>query len=97
MTNEMVYEKVLRRLCVTEQELRSASRRQEVVDARCLMAAMLLRQPLMTQKSVAAILGVSQAAVSHLLKRHEGLLETDRNYRRKWTMVRGERVLPPRD
>ena len=97
MTNEMVYQKVLRTLGVTEKELLGNCRRRDLVDARCMLAAMLMKQPLMTQKSVAAILGVSQAAVSHLLKRHEGLLETDRNYRRKWTMVRGERVLPPRD
>ena len=87
MTNEMVYLRVLRKLGVTERELLGRCRRQGLVDARCLMAAALMGQPLMNQKGVARILGVSQAAVSHLLKRHEALMETDAEYKNKWNNI----------
>ena len=89
MTNEMLYLKVLRKLGVTERELLGRCRRQGLVDARCLMAAALMGQPLMNQKGVARILGVSQAAVCHLLKRHEALMEVDEGYRKKWERVTG--------
>ena len=84
MTNEMLYQKVLKRLGVTEQELRSSCRRQGLVDARCLMAAALMKQPLMTQKEVARIMGTNQGTVSKMLTRHKALLATDPAYRRKW-------------
>ena len=87
MTDEMVYQRVLRTLGVTEKELLGNCRRRDLVDARCLMAAVLMKQPLMTQKGVAKILGVSQAAVHHLLKRHEELMEVEAAYRRKWTAI----------
>ena len=88
MTNEMLYLKVLRKLGVTERELLGRCRRQGLVDARCLMAAALMGQPLMNQKGVARILGVSQAAVSHLLKRHEALMSSDATYRGKWELIK---------
>ena len=87
MTNEMLYQKVLKRLGVSEQELRSSCRRQGLVDARCLMAAALMKQPLMTQKVVARIMGTNQANVSKLLGRHRSLMEVDTSYRLKWEKV----------
>ncbi len=87
MTNEMVYQRVLRTLGVTEKDLLGNCRRRELVDARCLMAAMLMKQPLMTQKDVAKVLGVTQANVSKLLGRHRNLVEVDAGYRVKWEKV----------
>lgn len=91
MTNEMVYQRVLRTLGVTEKDLLGNCRRRELVDARCLMAAMLMKQPLMRQKDVAKVLGVTQANVSKLLGRHQNLVEVDASYRVKWEKVKGER------
>lgn len=87
MTNEMLYQKVLKRLGVTEQELRSSCRRQGLVDARCLMAAVLMKQPLMTQKEVARIMGTNQGTVSKMLTRHESLMSVDATYRMKWDKI----------
>ena len=84
MTNEMLYQKILRRLGVTEHELLGPSRRQGLVDARCLMAAALMRQPLMNQTTVARTLSSTQGAVSKMLTRHDALLDTDHSYRLKW-------------
>ncbi len=83
----MIYQKVLRRLKVTEKELRGRCRRQDLVDARCMMAAALLNQPLTRQGDVAKILNVSQAAISHLMLRHESLLDADESYRKKWEAI----------
>lgn len=91
MTNEMVYQRVLRTLGVTEKDLLGNCRRRELVDARCLMAAMLMKQPLMRQKDVSKVLGISQAAVHHLLGRHQDMLEVDAGYQVKWEKVKGER------
>lgn len=87
MTNEMLYERVLRRLAVTERELLGHCRRQDLVDARCLVAAALMRQPLTRQQDVAQILGTSQSVVSRWLSRHHDLLETDAGYRWKWSRI----------
>lgn len=87
MTNEMLYQKVLKRLGVAEQELRSSCRRQGLVDARCLMAAALMKQPLMTQKVVARIMGTNQGTVSKMLTRHESLMTVDATYRMKWDKI----------
>ncbi len=89
MTNEMVYQKVLRRLGVTERDLLGNCRRRDLVDARCLMAAALMKQPLMRQKDVAKVLGGTQANVSKMLGRHQNLLEVDAGYRLKWVKVKG--------
>jgi predicted transcriptional regulator len=53
------------------------------------MAAMLMKQPLMRQKDVAKVLGVTQANVSKLLGRHQNLVEVDAGYRNKWVKVNG--------
>lgn len=87
MTNDALYQKALRRLGITERELLGHRRSQHLVDARCLVAAALMHQPLMRQQDVAAILGISQAAVSHLLARHRDLLEVDTNYQRKYELI----------
>lgn len=87
MTNEMVYQRVLRTLGVTEKDLLGNCRRRELVDARCLMAAMLMKQPLMTQKEIARILCIKQGSVSKMLGRHQDMLEVDASYRLKWEKV----------
>ena len=87
MTNEMLFDKVLRRLRLSEKDIRSRRRTQSLVDARCLLAAALMRQPLINQQQVAAILGISQGAVSKMLARHEDLLQVDPLYRNKWNSI----------
>lgn len=84
MTNDMLYQKVLRKLGVTEKELLGGCRRQGLVDARSLMAAALMGQPLMNQKDVAQILHTTQGAVSKMLAKHEALMTTDPVYKNKW-------------
>lgn len=73
---------------VKEKEFRSRNRRQDLVDARCLVAAALISQPFMRQEDVAGILGTTQATVSHMLARHSDLLQVDFTYKRKWETVK---------
>ena len=87
MTTERIYEKTLARLGVTAKQLRSRRHRQAYVDARSLVAAVLMQQPFMRQQDVATLLGTSQSAVSQLLVRHKNLLEVDFDYQRKWRTV----------
>lgn len=87
MTNDMVYQRVLRRLGITDKELRGDCRRRDLVDARCLMAAALMNQPLMTQAEVARIMGVNQGTVSKMLARHEDLMAVDAIYKIKWNSI----------
>ncbi len=89
MTNEMVYQKVLRALGVTEKDLLGNCRRSDLVDARCLMAAALMKQPLMTQKEVARIMGTNQETVNKMLTKHESLMALDATYKMKWLKVNG--------
>ena len=72
---------------ITLEELRSGSRKQHLVDARSLVAAMLMQQRFTRQQDVAELLGISQAAVSHLLVRHNDLLQVDPKHQRKWERV----------
>jgi len=71
-------------LGVTMEELRSGGRRQRLVDARSLVTAALLSQSFTRQQDVAQLLGLSQGAVSALMKRHGKLMESDKEYRGKW-------------
>lgn len=87
MTNEMVYQRVLRTLGVTEKDLLGNCRRRELVDARCLMAAMLMKQPLMTQKEIARILCIKQGSVSKMLSKHDELMKVDTTYVIKWNRI----------
>ena len=72
---------------ITLEELRSGSRKQHLVDARSLVAALLMQQRFTRQQDVAELLGISQAAVSHLLVRHKNLMEVDPKYQRKSQIV----------
>ena len=71
-------------LGVTMEELRSGGRRQRLVDARSLVTAALMSQSFTRQQDVAQLLGLSQGAVSALMKRHGKLMESDREYQEKW-------------
>lgn len=77
-------------LGVTMEELRSGGRRQRLVDARSLVTAALLSQSFTRQQDVAQLLGLSQGAVSALMKRHGKLMESDREYQEKWKEITGE-------
>ena len=89
--SSQVNEKVMNRLKqmmdtlgVTMEELRSGCRRQRLVDARSLVTAALMSQSFTRQQDVAQLLGLSQGAVSALMKRHGKLMESDREYQEKW-------------
>jgi len=46
-----------------------------------------MKQPLMTQKVVARIMGTNQGTVSKMLTRHESLMTVDATYRMKWDKI----------
>ena len=71
------------KLGVTVEDLLSHCRKAELVDARCMVAALLMNRPCMRQQDVAPILDISQAAVSKLLTRHLQMLRYT-NYRLQW-------------
>ena len=72
---------------VTLKELRSGNRKQHLVDARSMVAAALMQQQFTRQQDIAELLGISQAAVSHLLVRHRNLVEVDPKYQRQWERI----------
>lgn len=75
--------KMMESIGISLEELRGRGRQQKLVDARSLVAAVLMSQPFTRQQDVAELLGISQSAVSHLLKRHRELMEVDEVYKRK--------------
>lgn len=72
------------KLGVTEEAILGHCRKADLVDARCMVAAVLIEIPRVRQQDVAQLLGISQAAVSKLLRRHRDLLGVDVYYRSKW-------------
>ena len=78
-----------RRLRVTSDELLSRCRRQDLVDARCLTAAWMMLLPGIRQRDVAALLTVSQAAVSKFLVRHKDMLYYA-EYQQRWEKLKSE-------
>ena len=77
-------------LGVTLIDLQSRCRRVDLVDARCLVAATLMRKPHVRQQDIADLFGISQAAVSKLLVRHRNLVESDRAYRQRWEGLKAQ-------
>lgn len=78
---------LLEKLEVTKEDIRSSSRKPHIVDARCMMAAYLIGLPSVRQVDIAAILAVSQVAVSKMLKRHSDSVKYYPPYRRKWEAI----------
>ena len=78
--------RLLEKLEVTMEEVRS-SKRKPHLDARCMMAAYLIGLPSVRQVDIAAILAVSQVAVSKMLKRHDVSVKFHPPYRRKWESI----------
>lgn len=79
--------RLLAKLEVTMEEVRSSKRKPHLVDARCMMAAYLIGLPSVRQVDIAAILAVSQVAVSKMLKRHDVSVKFHPSYRRKWETI----------
>lgn len=79
--------RLLEKLEVTMEEVRSSKRKPHLVDARCMMAAYLIGLPSVRQVDIAAILAVSQVAVSKMLKRHDVSVKFHPPYRRKWEAI----------
>ncbi len=79
--------RLLAKLEVTMEEVRSSSHRPQISDARSMMAAYLIGLPTVRQVDVAAILGVSQVAVSKMLKRHHERVKYYPPYCRKWELI----------
>lgn len=67
-------------LGVTEQDILSHCRRTELVDARSIIVAFMLKHLGLRQQDVAGLLNISQAAVSKLMTRHQLFLEQKRFY-----------------
>lgn len=81
------------KLGTTEEAILSHCRKAELVDARCMIAAILMNRSHVRQQDVAPLLGISQAAVSKLLTRHKSFLNgyTPRNeYRDRWLALKNE-------
>lgn len=72
---------------MTMEELRGNSRETKVVDARSLLAARMKHNHGMLQVEIAALLGVTQVAVSKMLSRHRTMMLYNAPYRRKWQQV----------
>lgn len=79
---------VLGKLGVTTDELQNRCRKAALVDARCLLAALLKQQKGVRQQDIADLFGISQAAVCKLLVRHRDLMKYDRKYREKWETLK---------
>lgn len=71
-------------LGVSEKAILSHCRRVELVDARSMIVAILIERPHVRQQDIAALLDISQAAVSKLLARHRSLMEYNSFYRQAW-------------
>lgn len=84
---QQTFTSTLEALEVTMEELRSNSRETKVVDARSLLAAQLKHHHGMLQVDIAALLGVTQVAVSKMLTRHRTMMLYNAPYRRKWQLV----------
>jgi len=69
---------------VTEEELKGADRSRRLSDARAMTAAALKQLPDMRQTDIAEVFGMSQAAVSKMLRRHRDLIAVDAVYRQRW-------------
>lgn len=91
MVKKIVYQQTLtstlEALGVTMEELRGNSRETKVVDARSLLAAQLKHYHGMLQVDIAALLGVTQVAVSKMLTRHRLMMLYNTPYKRKWAKV----------
>jgi predicted XRE-type DNA-binding protein len=72
---------------VTMDDLLSHCRRQELVDDRCMVVALLVNDYHLRQKEVAMLLQISQPAVSNLLARHENLMKFDASYRNHFKSI----------
>lgn len=79
--------RLLAKLEVAKEEVRSSSHKPQISDARSMMAAYLIGMPTVRQVDVAATLGVSQVAVSKMLKRHKERVKYYPPYRRKWEAI----------
>ena len=74
------------KLGVTVDDILSHCRKTELVDARSMIVAVLTNRPHTRQQDIAALLGISQAAVSKLLARHRALMQyTD--YKNRFTAL----------
>jgi len=84
ITNTMrTLKKIIDTLGVTLGELRSGSRKRQLSDARCLIAAALP----VSQRQMAELLNCTQPAVSFMRQRHKQLLVCDLDYRNKWEKI----------
>lgn len=86
-TEKINLAEVARRVGVSEEDVLSHCRRQELVDARSMIVALLQTKGHLLQTQIAPIMDISQAAVSHLITRHRNLLETDKTYANRWTII----------
>lgn len=75
------------RLEVTKEDLLSHCRKAELVDARSMAVALLMSRLGVRQQDVAPLLDISQAAVSKLLARHNGLMRTDKAYKERYEAI----------
>ena len=81
------------KLGTTEEAILSHNRKAKLVDARCMIVAILMERLCARQQDIAPLLGISQAAVSKLLARHKSLLNgfTPRGeYRSRWQALNNE-------
>lgn len=69
------------KLGIKFKDLLSHRRTRRLVDARSMIAARLKKMPGVRQQDIADLYGISQAAVSKLLVRHQDLMAADVHYR----------------
>lgn len=78
------------KLGVAVEDILSHCRKTELVDARSMIVAILIERPHVRQLDIAALLDISQAAVSKLLARHHALKGFDSRYRMKWEALQNQ-------
>lgn len=78
------------RLGVTVDDILSHCRKTELVDARSMIVAILMNRPHVRQQDIAAMLDISQAAVSKLMARHHALKGFDSRYRMTWEALQNK-------
>lgn len=68
------------------EDIISKNKSRNITDARAAFAYCLYNYWQASQSQIAATIGIKQAAVSKLLKKHQDLIQFDENYKQKFAL-----------
>jgi hypothetical protein len=73
---------------VTREEIVSKSRKPHIVDARRMIALSFFKNTKFTLSKIGGFVGgVDHSSVSYYIKKHDGLMETDYNFRKNFSAI----------